>query len=271
METIIVATDFSASSINALNYAAAFARAYHFNILLVRIYTIPATYTAEGLGVVTINDALESDKEALGSELARIKREFPEPGIEARMVVGGFLEVLKELKNELNPPMLLMGAIGEYAELSMWDENWINALIDISCPVLVIPRHNAFSPIRNIALANDYKKACLPYQAESIKYLLKITGATLHVVHVTTDVRPPAENENAATLKEIFKEVQPHYHVAVSRNIIRGISDFVDQHHIDILIVTPHKYGIWDRLFHRSYTKQLARLNHLPVMAIHED
>lgn len=270
MKTLIVTTDFSDSALNALNYACAFAADHGFEIMLTRIYTIPATYAGEGLSLVTINDALDADRELLKKELERVKTAHPDVHIEAKMVTGGFLESLQELKNSLAAAMIIMGAAGEYSELSLWEDDWLTILVTLSCPVLVIPQHIAYAPFKNIAFACDYKKICIPEQIDTIKKLVTISGAKLHVVHVTPNATPQEENKNTTLLKAVLDDVHPEYYTVENKVVIKGIAEFVQQHNIDLLLVIPHKHGLWYSLFNKSYTKQLARLNNLPVMAIHE-
>ncbi len=268
MNTIIVITDFSPTSANALDYACAFAAAYRFKINLTHIYTIPATYSGEGLSIVTINDELDVSRRNLKNELDRVNTAFPGVKIAANMLVGGFLDTLRALKKELNPEMMVLGA--EYTELPLWDENWLDALVTLSCPVLVIPQNVRFEKIRNIGFACDYKKPCLPYQVGVIKKLVMAAGAKLHVIHVSPQAATIEDHENVTALKKAFTELAPEYYFIADKQVIKSISAFTEQNHIDLLLVMPHKHGLWHRLFSKSYTRQLARFNHLPVMAIHE-
>lgn len=270
METIIVTTDFSASSANALNYACAFALANGYKIVLAHVYTIPVTYTGEALSLAAVNEALDADRDNLKEELQRARAAYAGVDIEADMIVGAYLESLQSLVKEVNPGMIIMGAVGEYSELWLWDDDWLNALITVSCPVLVVPAGVVYKPFKNIAFACDYKKSCLPHQADIVKRIAKASGATLHIIHVTPEASGLAANKHASHLQETFADMQPHYHLIEDKRIIRSISDFTVQHNIDLLLVMPHKHGLWHSLFNKSYTKQLARLNHLPVMAIHE-
>jgi nucleotide-binding universal stress UspA family protein len=267
MKTIIVSTDFSSSSANALDYACAFAKEHQYKILLTHIFPIPATYSGEGVSLATINDALDSNRVKLKDELERAKL-HQGLEIEARLITGEFLDSLKALNKELDVAMIIIGAIGEYENLFLWDSNWLDALVSVECPVLVIPQHIRYAPIKNIAFACDYKKLCLPDQIDAIKKLLQLTSAQLHIVHVTSNTI--IKNETSSSFRTSFEEVSPTYHFIENKYVITGIADFIKQYHIDLLLVAPHKHGLWYNLFNKSYTKQLALLNHIPIMAIHE-
>jgi len=271
-KTIAVTTDFSQPATNALDYACEFAKAHHFNILLVHIYTIPANYAGDGMSLVTINDALEADKNRLKEELERVKQKYnADVEFEARMLVGDFVEALNELKKLSDPEMLIMGAEGEYSELWIWGSDWLDALITIDCPILVVPHNSGFRPIKKIAFACDYKNKSLRESATEIKGILSLFNDDFYIVNVNPKPGMPVDETGMAVLKEVFNDREPLFRTVINKRVIVGLAQFVKETNIDLLIVIPHKHDLWYNLFNKSHTKQLAMLNHLPVMAIHED
>jgi hypothetical protein len=81
----------------------------------------------------------------------------------------------------------------------------------------------------------------------------------------------PVDETGMAVLKEVFNDREPLFRTVINKRVIAGLAQFVKETNIDLLIVIPHKHDLWYNLFNKSHTKQLAMLNHLPVMAIHED
>ncbi len=269
METIIVTTDFSAASANALNYACGFANDNNANIVLARIYSVPAGYAAEGLSQVSVNDAIDTDNARLQQELERVTDSYPRLAIDARMVVEDFDEALQQLSKELNPQMIVMGAVTGYAELWQWGDDWLDAVLSLPCPVLVIPGHIEYSPILNIAFACDYKSVYQPDHVAKMRKLVQLTKADFYIVHVTTG-KPEDEEEKREALAAAFGEdIDPQFITVENKQVLAGIAAFEQQYAIDLLLVIPRRHGIWHNLFNKSYSRQLAQLNNLPVMAIH--
>jgi hypothetical protein len=240
-------------------------------ILLTYIFTVSITY-GEGLSLPLLTDLIDSDRNLLRKEFRRSKSNHPDMHIETKMIVGEFLQSLQELKKDINPEMIIMGAIDGYSELWIWNDHWLNdAQITVSCPVLVIPEHITYNHIKNIAFAYDYKKACYHEQIEVIKKLVTLSGANFYIVHVTPQINLQEKNNNINFLKEAFKEINPHYYTVENKLVIKGLAGFVQQYQIDLLLVIQHRHGLWHRLFTKNYTRQLAESNHLPMMAIHEN
>jgi nucleotide-binding universal stress UspA family protein len=269
-KTIIVTTDFSDPAINELDYACELAKDHDIKILLTYIYAFPLSYRGEGIGLAVINDIIDSDRRILEEELEQAKSRHPGVNMEIKIMIGNFLGSLRELERELHPVMIIMGTIGEYSELLLWNEDWLDALTGISTPVLVIPRHVPFTQIRNIAFACDYRNTFSPQLVETIKKLVALSEAALHIVHVNS-VMGQEENKIEASIKGSFDIMNPTYHRIENKEVIRGLDEFVGQNHIDLLLVVPHKHDPWYHLFHKSHTRQLVQLGHLPVIAIHEN
>jgi nucleotide-binding universal stress UspA family protein len=269
-KTIIVTTDFSDSAANELDYACELSKNHNIEILLTYIYSSPLSYRGEGSVAAVINDIFDSDRKILEDELEQAKSRYPQVNMEIKIMIGNFLGSLRELESELHPEMIIMGTVGEYAELLRWNDDWLDALTGISTPVLVVPRHVPYNHIRNIAFAADYKNICSLQQIETIKKLVNLSGARLHVVHVTSGV-DEATYKNAASVKESLRTIKPSYHSVENIQVIKGLDEFVLQNQIDLLLVVPHKHDFWYNLFHKSHTRQLVELDHLPVMAIHEN
>jgi len=271
MKTIITTTNFSGSAANATNYACEFAMEYNCNIVLAHIYTIPASYAAEGVTLATINDAFETGAERLKEAADQLKKKYPRLPIEAKMMTGDILESLQELRKDTDAELIIMGAPDEYSGLWQWDDDWLNALVTISCPVMVIPQHITYHPLGNIAFASDYLKPDLPEHTDIIKKLARLTAARFHIVHVTGTPARIENNKNYLALKDNFSEMQPEYHIVENKLIIKGLAAFIQQYSIDLLLVIPRKHGLWHNFFNKSNTKKLALLNYIPIMVIHEN
>ena len=270
-KTMIAVTDFSASAANALDYACEFARDSGLQVVVANINNIPTSYAADGLSIAAINDEMDATRYMLDDELARIKDNYPGVTVEGRMATGNFLESLQALKNELGAELVIIGAAGEYSELRLWDDDWLHALVNLSGPVLVIPPGVRYKAFRKVAFAYDYKKVCSAAQTGTIEKLLRLSGASFHIVHVVAEAETNLEPQKIAAFKEGLNDLNPEFHTIENKFVIRGLAEFVKRDKIDLLLVVPRKHGLWYNLFNKSYTKQLALLKDLPVMVLHDN
>lgn len=267
--SIIVTTDFTESSTNALDYAAAIS-ASNYKIILISIYTMPASYSAEGLTLSVVDDQIRNIDTRIEDEKKRILSLYPALNIETKVIIGGFLYSLKEVVAEIQPDAVIMGALKDYADLGTWNSEMLDALTGLSVPVLVVPPHFKTTSIHNIGFACDYRTASNTKQVNYIKTIVKDKEAQLHVVHIsrTKLADDPVKRNNEALLHELLEDVSPYYYAIEDPNVIDAIAQFAKDKKLDMLVVVPHKHGFLYSLFNQSHTKQLAKLNHLPVLAL---
>lgn len=164
--------------------------------------------------------------------------------------------------------MVIMGAAKDFSDLWTWDSELLDALTNLPLPVLLIPHNLPFNSIKNIGFACDYKNAIQPVHVDFIKRMIDYTHAQLHVVHITRS--KPINEEVKKENEQQLQEIAPQYHTIEDPNVIDAVAHFVAAEKLDLLIVVPHKHGMWYSIFNQSHTKQMAKLNHLPILALHD-
>jgi len=269
---IIVTTDFSGSSRNALDYACALATKGDYKILLLHIYTVPITYTSDGIALTSVYEAFDHAETLLKEEQQWASENFHYINIEIKATTGGLIENLQDEISNGRPELVIMGAVSNYDDLWMWDSELLKALTSLPAPVLIVPMHVRYNEIHNIGFASDYRNVCSLRQISFIKWLTIYSAAQLHVVHITRS-KPQDEvvkQENEALLHDALQDATPKYYAIEDPNIIEALAHFVKEQQIDLLIVVPHKHGLWGSITHQSHTKQLAKLNSIPVLALPE-
>jgi hypothetical protein len=274
MPTIIVCTNFSKTSRNALSYACSLVSSKNneaFDILLLHVFTIPPNYSGDGIALVTINNSLTYVEEDLHEELDWVHEEYPDLNVIGKITTGRLLQGLEEEIQEMKATMVIIGSGGHYGDLWSWDSNILNVLHDLSVPILTIPPDVTFASLQNIAFACNLKNVNRHTPFNTLTKIIKFTQARLHVVYVAGDEtkRDPAEAQNELFVREQLQDLSPVFHTLYENEVVGAIGRFIENEHIQLLLVIPRKHGIWDNLFHKSYTKELARLNRLPIMALH--
>ena len=270
-QRVLFVTNFSAAAQNALTYACRLLNRDLYEFILVHIYRLPQTYTYEGVALASISDVFRDIEDDLRSELNRVHGEFPGITIHAQYIVGGLVESTRELIASLDPEILIFGTAGYYSEVWHTDSELLLALRNITIPVMIIPQHVNFHPLKQIGFACDYKNVCVPKQINFIRDLVRETGAQLNVVHVTS-AKPDNDlmKKNESLLQEKLHDIQPSYFSIANSDVVKAIDQFVRQHNVDMLIVIPRKQEFWYSLFHKSNIDKLAFLNRLPLLRLPE-
>jgi len=273
MSTVIVVTNFSTSSRNALEYACSFLHNAQTRLLLLNIFSFPSTINNDGIAIAALAETFANDERKLQRELEWVQENYPAINIESEMVTGVFLEELQSKIIEEKAVLVIMGTAGNYTDLLSWDANIINSFVDLLTPVLIVPAQVKFEPLRKIAFACNYYRTNLQVPVSMLRRLIQFTKAELFVINVASPQELITEQaiQNKRVLKESLADLSPVYYEPEFNNVITAIDNFVEEESIDMLLVIPTRHGIWYNIFQRSHTKGLVFLNHIPILSLRQE
>jgi len=273
MAKVIVVTNFSSSSRNALEYACKFLHNATTNVLLLNIFSFPGSITYNPIAIAAMGDTIADDERKLQNEYEWVRSNYPEINIHAEMVTGVFLEELYAKATEEEAVIIIVGAAGNYSELLSWDTNIIDAFVDLNIPVLIVPSKVQYQPVEKIAFAINYYRKNLMMPVSMIRRLVEFTKAKLFVITVV----PPAEKideeakESKRILKENLADLSPTYYEPEFRNIFSAIDNFTAAENINMMVVIPSRHGLWYNIFNQNHTKGLINLNHIPILSLRQE
>jgi nucleotide-binding universal stress UspA family protein len=275
MRVIIAPTDFSASSLNAVNYATDMASAIHASLALLHVCELPLSYTELPIPGDVVTEMIAEAEKRIEKLRADINAKTGgKIRVYAEIKVGSVVNQLEDYCAPLKPYAVVMSTQGAgAAERFFFGSNTIAVMKRLVWPLIVVPAGAKFTSIKKIGLACDLKKVVETEPVEEVKTLVKEFNATLDVIHVNTDedINYGSEIiEESGALQEMLDELHPSYHFLNQVEIEDGLSAFAIAHKLDLLIVVPKKHNIIGRLFHKSHSKQLITHAHVPVMAVHE-
>jgi len=272
MKTIIVATDFSPTAVNASNYAVEMAVGIGASLLLLHVYEIPEV-SPEVPAAVTVTVIREHAQIAINKEVAGlIARSDNKVKIETELRVGQFFHQLDLVCQRVHPYCVVMGSQGTTALAHLFlGSHAVYAVKNLNWPLITVPLTARFSQIKKIGLACDFHhmKDILP--VEVIRQMVTGFDAELHILNTGK------ENEfnedivhESGVIRNLLAPIQPIYHFISSTNVDESIMSFAEKMNIDLLMVLPRRHGFFDSLLHRSHVKKLVLHSHVPVLSLHQ-
>jgi nucleotide-binding universal stress UspA family protein len=275
MKTIVAPVDFTGISVNAAEYAADFAAAIRGELALVHFCPIPVSYGEVPAPVYNM-DEMMSDAGILLSELTEKLRERVngQAKITSEVRQGAVTPGVDDFCAITKPFAVVMGAESAGAfERLLFGANTVNAIRQISWPLIIVPSDCRFSGIRRIGLACDLHNVAETVPFREIEGLLRQFNAELHILYVTggnpanADDRTIAE---ASWLQAMFADFHPKYDFLKNGKVEEAILDFADRNSLDLLIVIPKKHNLITKIFQYSHSKRLVLHARLPLLAIRE-
>jgi hypothetical protein len=273
MAKVIVVTNFSEASRNALDYTCRFLNNPTSTVLLLNIFAWPGSFTGDPIAIAAMSETIMNDERRLQQEYKWVKEHHPQINISHEMATGVFIEELRARAVPGETALIVMGAVGKYSELFSWDANIIDAFVDLNTPVLIVPLGIVFKPLQKIAFALNYYRPNLKVPVSMIRRIINFTKAKLYVINVVspTEVITPESDERRVMLKAGLEDINPTYYEPAFENVIMAIDNFTAAEGIDMLIVIPSRHGLWYNIFQRSNTRGLVYLNHVPILSLHRE
>ncbi|MDT0688224.1 universal stress protein [Salegentibacter sp. F188] len=264
MKTIIVATDFSPESGNAVEYAAGFAQKTGARIILFNSFTIPLHVANTMLPAEALDHLIEENKILLKEKCEAVARKFSiDVKYEAELMVE-VSEELERLYKKYDADLIVMGMAGNSVAQDIFGNTTTSAIMKHSYPVLAIPEKVKFDEIKNILFAYDELKEGKHEISAKVKEIADFFSAKIEVFHV----QPKPEENCSREIEEEFKESEYEFKEVKSEEIIKEIESEIKKLPADMLVMIPQKYNFWESLVHRSKTRMMASRSSVPVLSI---
>lgn len=274
MKTLIVPTDFSPSSTNAMNYATNMAIAIDASILLLNVYQVPVALSEVPVASISMEDMnrlsevrLEEQKAALDHITSgKVK-------VHTESRLGDVIDEIAKLAKTVLPYAIVMGSRASTSmERLILGSNSLNAVRHLSYPVILVPPGGEFNGIKKIGFACDFREVVETTPVSVIKKMVNDFGAHLHVLNVDFNNRKFKADtpEQTILLHTMLEDLKPDYHFINDPVIEHGIDEFAENHNLDLIIVIPKKQKLLQEIFRPSSTRQLVFHSHIPIMCIHE-
>ena len=270
MKPLLVPTDFSASSINSAKYAADMAIAINADLYLLHVLQLPVSTTE----VPLTEELFEDMQEAAKSDMSNLKGELEKHtggkvNIFTLIETGSIEHEIEEFCVRRNPFAVIMGSKKNGAERFMFGSNALFAIKHLQHPLMIVPHDISFHSMRKIALACDLTdvNACIPVNI--LKEIQQAFHSSFDVLNVSKkNISDLKSNLEFLLLKDLLKDLYPTYHFNIANTVEEGITHFLEEHNIDLLLLIPKRHNIFE--FHQSHTKKMVLKGSVPIMTIHE-
>jgi nucleotide-binding universal stress UspA family protein len=274
MRKFIVPTDFSDTSRNAANFAAALAQdvpdceliLYHsFDIVVAGSDGSPIDGDTESRMIIAMA-ALENLRDEIQGDM--------NISIRCKAEEGAFLDSLEKLVVDENADIVIMGINGATRlEQVMIGSSTLGVINHTFCPVMIIPPNAVYRKIRTVVYASDMKNVMETTPIINLRKILETFNPKLFVVNV--DIEHYVEiteeyQQEKSRMNELLEGFNPEYAFIRLYDFSEAINLFATDHDADLIITVPRKHSFLESLFTTSHTKKLAYHSHLPVLAIHE-
>lgn len=274
MKTILVATDFSDASKNAVQYAADMAVFFNADLLLFHAYHTPPVVAEFPVSYPTLDDVKKEAEKSLDN-LRSIVYLTTGKNFDVKCVCecGFAVDLINDYVKEQKVDMVVMGMQGaDKITETLIGSITTSVIREGKSPVMAVDSKMKFKPLKKIVLACDYKqfdgKILSPLKdvAERCQSHIAILNVTPNL-----DKLPGAKEATCAmNVDTVLTDFSHSFHFYENGDTVNGINDFVIANKADLVVMIPRSHSFIKNIFSEPETKRMAFHSVVPLLAIHE-
>ncbi len=280
MKNILLLTDFSENSWNAIDYALKFFENSTYDFYLLHVdklsYLITGDIPYAPTDQIVEEVYTKPSKIKLRNILKRISSKFSQHKnhrFHSFTEYGFFIDSVKNMVDEKKIDCIVMGAKGDSGmNPYIIGSNTGDVITKVKCDILVIPEKARFCKIKEIAFPTDFS---LEYDINTLQPLLDILQkheASLQILHIGKKKEDLStyQNINKEFLENYFTECHYGLYFLTNKNIEDGIQCFVESRQISMICMVAKNLNYFQRLLFRSTVEDMSYHLEIPFLVLHE-
>jgi len=275
MLSILLPTDFSKNSINAIKYALEFFKYQKVEFTLMHAYRNEFYDHDELVSREVFENVLNKVKTSSLNNIAKLLNEIqkiaPNPKYTYRSIsaYSTLVEEANTIANEQNIDLIVMGTKGKSnARNIVFGSQTFQVLKYVQCPVLAIPSDYTNTQPKKILFPTNF---LIPYKRRELKLLsilAKSYRSKIDVMYISTSNKLSMRQEdNRDFIKDTLSINKVNFNIKNSKKVAVTISNHIEENDIDLItmINTQHSF-LEDMLFPSTIDKVSLGLK-IPLLA----
>lgn len=279
-KNILIPTDFSKNSWNALNYALSLFKEDTCTFYLLNAFQL-YYFTTDSLIVPEPGEPnYEKAKESSEIGLEKIIDGITSRGgtedhrFETISTYNTVFEAVETIIDKNDIDLVIMGTKGENDPTSkLYGSNAVDVMEKVyNCPVIVIPENASYQEEKRkeVVFATNFKTAYRRRELENLVDIAKKMKAAIRVLHIQeADTLSKEQEQNKKDLQEYLGDVVYTFHTLTDIKVAPGIHSFIESRDSDLLALINKKHSFINSIFTKSLVKEIGFKPQVPVLVMH--
>ncbi len=279
MKNILIPTDFSENSWNAITYALQFFKKITCSFHLLHVSTYDEVLRSDlfyNSKDTLVNKIEHTEKEQLQVLLKRIeklplntKHRFYTLTEQVFLV-----DAIRKQVEEKEIDFIVMGTKGASGlKERTIGSNTGDVITKVKCPVLVIPEKAKYRRPKEIAFPTDYNIYYRSKVLSTLSDIIAINDARFRVVHVAKKEQKLThlQKKNKEFLNDYLGDETEHsFHSLSNPNIEEAIQCFVESRDIDMIAMVAKNLNFFQRILFHPTIEKISYHTDIPFLVLHE-
>ncbi|WP_267402484.1 MULTISPECIES: universal stress protein [unclassified Chryseobacterium] len=280
MRTILIPVDASATTQNAVKFAANWAKQYAYEHIILLMVSNESMFDylhiADPYSVVAedhVNN-VRVDTEALLRNLSWVVKEIvPNVTVSTVLSRSSILRTINEsIKENPSVELIVLGAdLHDENDDSLVSENIVEIARTSPIRTLIVPNNHSYTRVENVLAPCDITQIGKLERISKFKERLQTNHLKLSLLHIYQKDENLDQEKQQELEKYIFNnfaDISTRIYYSQDPNTIKGISSFVAEHPVDIITALPGKHSFLYYLMNRSVTEAIYQNINKPVMIL---
>lgn len=282
MKRILVPTDFTEQSENALQFACQIAKKIKGEIELLHVLDVPDRDLETGMDNIMVGGEVSSaggmddiyfakllEKTELKLTDIISRPSLSDMNIFFKMQTGTPYKRIVHETDQGKVDLIVMGTSG----VSNWEEAFVGSNAErvvrkVKCPVITVQNKVNLDHIKNIAYASDFKFNH-EHLVDLVKEIAALLKAKIHLVKINTPTNFKIDKDNYAIIKSFAEENKfTHYELHVYNHTEEedGIICFAEDFKMDMIVLATEGKSGFSRLLEGSIAEDVVNFSRIPVL-----
>jgi len=277
MKNILLLTDFSEDSRNAIEYALEFFKGGKYNFFILNVQKV-SNYTtgdlmASSADASIYDSIIKNPKAALNKMIKKFIKDYNNEDFsyEAICDYDTFISAVKQTINLKKIDLTVMGTNGATgANEVIFGSNTIAVIRQVDCPVIVVPQKFKFIEPTNILFALEYNDIIKDKPLKPLKHIIEKHSAGLDILILNKgNISVDKLNDKKTRIDSFFKGDKFNFYTIVDVPIDIAMDCFEQIKEIDLIAKIINKESFLKRLISGSKTDEIAYKSRVPLLIMH--
>ncbi|WP_047414621.1 universal stress protein [Cellulophaga sp. Hel_I_12] len=279
MKNILIPTDFSENSWNAITYGMEFFKKSKCTFYLIHVNPIKSYSGGESAVFITPEIIEETILKETTEQLHKVLKDIEHLPFNTKhsfhtMAFYGFFtdHIQKEVKDK-NIDLIIMGTKGATGLKAVAiGSNTGNVIAKIKCSILAIPEHTVFKKPKEIGFPTDFK---IDYNIKTLDHLKDIAlihNSTIRFLYVVLNGADfnVLQMDNKERLATNFKEIQHSFHKITGEKLETSIRCFTESRELDMVVMITKNLNFLERFFVKPTVEKISYQTTTPLLVLHK-
>ncbi|NER09587.1 Nucleotide-binding universal stress protein, UspA family [Muriicola jejuensis] len=281
MKRILLPTDFSENSWNAIRYILELMKKEECEFHLLNTYTpvIPTSrFMASNLPSSSLDEGnKETSLRGLEEIMKKIKKGYrnKKHTFKLRSSFNILVEEVRNIVEQEGIHLVVTGTKGASGVDEVFlGSNTVRIIKAVKeCPVLTIPKDFAYVKPQEVVFATDFKRYYSRTELQPLIDLAKSFKATIRIVYVQNKIRALTEIQqfNLNMLRKYFEKIDHYIHTVSELNSVsKTLEVFADELDIHLLAMLNYQHSYMERMTREPVVRRMAFHTQVPLLVIPE-